>query len=246
MYHAGSQEAPMPKPPRPWTVTPHQPIEKLEDNLWSVSSPVPGIPGFSRRMSIIKLSDGQLAFHDSVPVDDATLAQIKAWGTPAIQIVTHNQHCIDVNAFKDKLGLKSYAPALCVDKVRERVAVDGTFDDLPRDAALERVASAGLKNGESWFVVRSNGHSSLLTADTVSWVTRGNLVARLLGFVAPEPKVAPFIFKLVSVKDKKAFRASFDKLLADHPDLTRVVPCHGNLIDKDPVGVLKRAASASL
>jgi len=51
----------MPKPPRPWTVTPHRPIEKLDENLWSVTSPVPGIPGgtFPRTMHIVRLGDGR-------------------------------------------------------------------------------------------------------------------------------------------------------------------------------------------
>src|SRR5216684_8278099 len=52
-------EAEMAKPPRPWIVTKHGPIEKLEDNLWVVAGDVPGIP-FRRRMSIIKRADGTL------------------------------------------------------------------------------------------------------------------------------------------------------------------------------------------
>lgn len=34
----------MAKSPRPWTVTPHSPIQKLEENLWVVTSNVPGTP----------------------------------------------------------------------------------------------------------------------------------------------------------------------------------------------------------
>ena len=47
--------------PRPWIVTPHGAIEKLEDNLWAVQGDVPGVP-FKRRMFIIKRSDGSLMF----------------------------------------------------------------------------------------------------------------------------------------------------------------------------------------
>ncbi len=43
----------MAKPPRPWIVTHHDPIEKLDDNLWTVSGKVPGVP-IQRRMSIVK------------------------------------------------------------------------------------------------------------------------------------------------------------------------------------------------
>jgi glyoxylase-like metal-dependent hydrolase (beta-lactamase superfamily II) len=197
-------------------------------------------------MSIVKLSDGRLLVHDSVPVDDATLAEIKAWGTPAIQVVTHNQHCIDARAFKEKLGLKTYCPRACEAAVRERVSVDGTFEDLPADPALDVRPTGGLKNGETWFVVKTNGRSSLLTADTVTWVQTGQFFLKLMGFISAEPKVAPTIFKLVALKDKKAFRASFEKLLADYPSLTRVVPCHGAVIDKDVVATLRRGIERSL
>jgi hypothetical protein len=46
----------MAKAPRPWIVTRHGPIEKLEDNLWVVEGDVPGVP-FRRRMSIIRRGD---------------------------------------------------------------------------------------------------------------------------------------------------------------------------------------------
>ena len=45
---------------RAWIVQPHGPIEKLEDNLWTVRGKVPGVPGFTRRMSIVRRDDGSL------------------------------------------------------------------------------------------------------------------------------------------------------------------------------------------
>src|SRR5439155_2276977 len=93
----------MPKPPRPWIVTPHDIINKLDDNLWTVESPVPGVP-IRRRMCIIKRSDGQLVFHNAVPLDDAALAEVTAWGKPAFLVIPHNQHGIDAHAFMHKLG----------------------------------------------------------------------------------------------------------------------------------------------
>jgi hypothetical protein len=236
----------MAKAPRPWIVGPHQPIEKIDDNLWSVTAPIPGLPVMVRRMSIVRLSDGRIAFHDSFPVDEATLAAIRAWGTPAIQIVTNSQHMLQVHAFREKLGLKTYCPRDCADKVRARIAVDGTFEDLPKDPALEVRPTAGLKSGEAWFLVRTADRISLLTADTVMWVPKGNLLLKLMGFVGERPKVATPIFKFVAMKDKRAFRASFERLLDDVPDLTRVVPCHGAAIDRDPVGALRAGIAASL
>src|SRR5947207_13659872 len=95
----------MPTKRRPWTVTPHDPIEKLDDNLWAVSSKVPGVP-IRRRMAIVKRSDGGLLFYHAVPVDDRTLEEIRAWGRPEILVVAHDQHGIDAQAFRDQPRLK--------------------------------------------------------------------------------------------------------------------------------------------
>lgn len=49
----------MAKPFETWTVHPHGPIEKLDDNLWRVQAPFPGAP-FSRTMIAARLSDGRV------------------------------------------------------------------------------------------------------------------------------------------------------------------------------------------
>ena len=76
----------MAKPPRPWIVTPHDRIEKLDDNLWAVESAVPGVP-VRRRMCIVKRTDGQLLFLNAVPLDDQSLAEVSAWGRPAFLVI---------------------------------------------------------------------------------------------------------------------------------------------------------------
>src|SRR3954467_15539167 len=124
------QEDPMPRPPRPWIVTRHDPIEKLEDNLWAVQGDVPGIP-FKRRMFIIKRSDGTLMFFGmAIPLEDELLAEITAWGRPSFLVVTHDQHMIDARGFAEKLGLKVYGPKPCEAKMRARVELAGVLEDV--------------------------------------------------------------------------------------------------------------------
>ena len=43
--------------PRPWTVDRHDPIDKHEDNLWSVVGDIPRMP-LRRRMTLARLRDG--------------------------------------------------------------------------------------------------------------------------------------------------------------------------------------------
>jgi hypothetical protein len=229
------------KPPRHWIVTPHRPIEKLEDNLWALSSPVPGLP-FPRRMSMIKLADGRIVFVDAVPMDDAALAEIRAWGTPSILLVTNGYHRIDIHAFREKLGLKVLTPAGSEARVREIVPVDGHLDSLPADPAIRAEPLVGVKGGEAVLVSKApSGRVTLVFSDGVMNVHEQiGLLPRLLGFRGG-PKAAP-IFKMLFVKDRKGLRAQYGKL-AETPGLARIVMCHGDTIDNDAPGTLRAIAA---
>lgn len=236
----------MAKPPRPWTVTPHGPLEKLEDNLWTVEGDVPGIP-FKRRMFIIKLADGSLMFSGvAIPLDDAALAQVTAWGRPATLVVPHHAHMIDAAPFAQKLGVRIYGPRPCDAKMRARAEIAGMLEDLPADPDVEVVPVAGAKTGEPAIVVKSAGGQrvSLLFSDAIqnNNPARTGFLPRLMGF-AGGPKVVP-VFKLAFLKDKAAFKRQLSAW-ADMPGLARVVPCHGDILSDGAAAALK-AASAQL
>ena len=157
--------------PRPWIVTRHDPIEKIDLNLWAVNGDVPSFPPearFHRRMHIVKLGDGRLVFHNGVPLADAALAEVMAWGKPSILIVPSPLHAIDVYAFQAKLGLAVFTSRQSVEAVRKKVKVDGTLEELPADPALRCEPLAGTKFGEAVYVVRSGGRASLLFCDAPS------------------------------------------------------------------------------
>jgi hypothetical protein len=228
-----------------WKVSPHGAIEKHEDNLWSVPSHLPGRP-LPRRMTIARLADGRLVFHDSFAVDDKTLDEIKSWGTPAIQWVTSGGHRLEVAAFKDKLGTKTLCPAESLKKVSEKVGVDGHLADFPADpnVTLETLDGVG-KTGEAVMIVKSpdGKRFNLVFADAVMNFQKiggfPGFVFKLLGF-GWGPKVVP-IWKRISLTDKEKYRAHL-KRLAGSPNLTRIVPCHGPVIDQGPADVLRGVA----
>jgi hypothetical protein len=235
----------MPKPPRPWIVTRHDPIEKLEDNLWTVQGDVPGIP-FTRRMFIIKRSDGGLMFYgSSVPLEDELLAEITAWGRPAMLLVPHDQHMIDARAFAEKLGLRVYGPRACEAKMRERAEIAGMLEDIPADPAVEVIPVAGAKTGEPAVIVRSSGGQrvSVLIADAVqnNAKTSMGFLPRMMGF-AGGPKVVP-VFRMMFLKDKVALRNQLTAWSA-LPGLVRVAPCHGDAVTGDAASALKAAAAS--
>jgi hypothetical protein len=232
----------MAKAPRPWTVTPHKPLEKVDENLWTVESAVPGLP-VNRRMFIVKLGDGSLLFYHAVPLEEAALDEIRAWGKPAILLAAHDQHIMDGPAFAAKLGLKVYGPKECAAKLKERVALAGTLEDLPKDPSFTAWSAAGTKSGEPILAVNSGGRVSLCFSDAIQNNPRdgASLFIRLAGLTGG-PKVTP-LFRFLFLQDKKALRAQLEELAAT-PGLARLLPCHGAPVTANAADGLRAAAAA--
>jgi hypothetical protein len=232
----------MAKPPRPWLVTRHGKLEKLEDNLWAVEGDVPGAP-FRRRMTIVRRSDGTLLFFHAMPLDDATLREVTSLGKPGALVVPHDQHMIDAPAFAQKLDIPLYGPKECEVKIRARAPMAGTLEALPSDPTVRVEPVAGVKNGEAaLFVTSGSGRVSLLASDVVMNNAKDSIgfLPRLLGF-AGKVKVVP-VFRMLFVKDKPALRAQIEGW-AGLPALARLVPCHGDVADIGVADALGAAAA---
>jgi hypothetical protein len=216
--------------PRPWTVLPHRPIEPLEDNLWCVEADLPKGP-LNRRMTVFRLGDGRLVFHNGVPLDDASMAVLEAWGAPAFLVVPVPGHRLDVHAFAARYpGLKVLCPREIAHSVGQAVRVDGGLELLPKDPLLEVVPLEGTKTGEAVFVSRSpdGARQSLVFGDAVMNVPHLpgalGLVLRLVGS-SGGVKVTG-LARLMLVKDKRAL-AEHLRRLAAVPGVTRLIPSHG-------------------
>jgi len=234
----------MAKDPRPWIVTRHGPIEKLEDNLWVVEGDVPGVP-FRRRMSIVRRSDGTLLFFNAMPLEDTLMKEVTSWGKPSVLVVPHDQHMIDARAFAEKLELPLYGPKACEEKVRARAPMTGTLEAVPADTAVRLESVEGVKNGEPALIVTSPvGRVSLLFSDVIMNNPKDavGFLPRLMGF-SGGVKIVP-VFRMMFLKDKKALRAQIERWAA-LPGLVRLVPCHGDVVSSSAAEAL-RAAAATL
>lgn len=221
-------------------MTPHSPIHELTENLWVVESKVPGIP-IDRRMAMVKLSDGKLLFFHAVPLDDAALAKVKAWGVPAYLVIAHDQHGVDADAFQKKLGLKLYGPKRSLEKMKAKFDVDGTLEELPKDSAYELIPVGGAKHGEPAILVKSAGGASAVFSDAYMNILEGGFLMRLAGFVGPDK--CPPMFRFRFIEDKAALKAFFEKLAAT-PGLTHLVPCHGEVRSTEAGPTLQRIAAS--
>lgn len=233
----------MAKPNRPWTVTPHSPLEKLEDNLWTVESQVPGMH-VKRRMSIVRLADGGLVFYHPIPLDEPSLKEVLAWGKPKALVVGYAGHGVDAHAFGEKLGIGIYGPGRNLDGLKKRWPnLAGTLDDLPKDPSCVFEQLDGTKTGEPVQIVKSGGRVSLVWCDAFSATSDAEtpFFFRMLGFGGGPRVIKPFT--LFFVKDKPAFKGHLERL-AKTPGLARLIPCHGAIVADDAAGVLTRSAAA--
>lgn len=222
-------------------VTPHEPIVKHEANLWTVQGKVPGGP-VTRRMSIVRRRDGTLVFYHPIPLEEAALAEVLAWGRPAQLVVAHAAHGLDANPFAARLGLKIHGPRSDQARMRPRFDLAGTLEDLPADPDVRFESVTGTKFGEPVEVVRSGERVSLVFSDCIQ--AHGDsqpAFFRLLGFRGG-PRVVP-IFRLLFMSDRGALKAYLERL-AGTPGLARLIPCHGFIEERDPAGALRAAAAA--
>jgi hypothetical protein len=233
----------MAKARREWTVVGHEPIEKVDDNLWLVQGMVPGA-SFPRRMCIVRRSDGTLLFFHAIPLEEAALAEVQAWGKPADLVVAHHQHAMDAHAFSRKLGLRVYGPRAVAAKLAGRVDLAGGLEDVPSDPAVVVGEVPGSRLGEAVLTVRSGGgaRTSLLFADVVQNGDPASLpwVFRTLGF-AGGPKVVP-AYRLLFIRDRPAVKAALVEW-SRIPGLARLVPCHGRTVTEGAAAALAAAAA---
>jgi hypothetical protein len=218
----------MAKPRTEWQPLPHEPLQKLAENLWWVRAPVPGI-SLNRTMTIARLNDGRLVIYNGVALDDASMREIEAWGTPAFLVAPGAGHRLDAPAFKRRYpGLKVLVPAGARKAIEQVVPVDGLLQDFPNDAQVSFRAVAGIKDKEGAMLVRSNDGTSVVVNDIVFNMELPKelffrLAVKALGS-APGPRVSKIV-KLFYCDDKAAFAAALREL-SQIPDLTRLIVGH--------------------
>jgi hypothetical protein len=231
-----------------WKALAHGPIEKLAENLWRVLGKIPRL-SLRRTMTIARLGDGRLVIHSAVALDDASMQQLEAWGTPAFLIVPNGFHRLDAPAFKARYPeLRVLAPRGSRDKVARVIPVDGTLEDFPPEASVRFEPIAGVGEVEGAMLVESADGVTVVLGDLVFNMDRqrdplGFLFTTLLGS-APGPRVSRFV-KAALVKDRAAFRRELERLAA-LPRLVRLIVAHEKLAQGADAAAVLIAASKHL
>jgi hypothetical protein len=231
----------MPKVLTEWTVFPHEPIEKLADNLWRVSGQIGDL---QRQMVLARRKDGGVVVYNAVALADPEMKELDAWGAPSMLVVPNGFHRIDAAIWKQRYpNVKVVAPPKGAKRVGKVVPVDAVTEDAAKDDDVKVFSMDGCAS-ETCMEVRSGGDVSLVFCDTLMNVPKRR---GMVGFMlAPTGQVAaPRVMRWLAIKDKRAFAAHLEKLAA-MPGLKRILFGHGAPITDDAPGALRKVAAQLL
>ena len=228
----------MPKVLTEWTVYPHDPIEKLTDNLWRVSGRLGDI---QRQMLLAKRKDGGVVIYNAVALDEPQMKELDAWGEPALLVVPNGYHRVDAAIWKARYPkLKVIAPPKGAKRIGKIVPVDHVTEDAPKDDSVKLFSMDGCAF-ETCMEVRSGDDVALAFCDTILNVPKRR---GMIGFMlSPTGMVStPRLMRWMAIKDKRAFGAHLEQL-ASLPGLTRVLFGHGAPVTEHAPAALRKVAA---
>ncbi len=221
-----------------WTVLPHDPIEKLAENLWRVEGM---IKGNRRTMVLGRLGDGRIVMHNAMALDDASMSQIDAWGNVAAIVIPNRFHRLDAAIVQQRYpNAKVYAPRGVLGPASKATPCAGGYGDVPSDERITLRELQGVRENEGVMLVKSNDGVTAVFCDMLL-----NLPKRsgLAGFALhPTGTLSiPRAMRWMTVKKKQAVIDDFESI-ANIDGLVRLIPGHGDVISVDVARELRTAA----
>lgn len=211
-----------------WQVAPHEPLQKLTENLWWVRGPVPGI-SLKRCMTLVRLADGRLLIWSPIALAEPSMRELEAWGTPAFLIAPSALHRLDLAPYKARYPeLRVLCPAGARQAVSRVVPVEGLLQDFPTDPHVSFRPLHGIGDREGAMLVQSEDGVSVVLNDALFNMPLptdfpARQIVQLLGS-APGPRVSRLV-KLVWCRDRVAFKESLREL-SELQSLQRVIVAH--------------------
>ncbi|RYZ68031.1 MAG: hypothetical protein EOP08_01475 [Proteobacteria bacterium] len=232
-------------PSHPFQATLAGRIQEVDEGVYSVSGtirvPIGEIP---RRMTVVALDDGRLVIFSAIELSDLEHECVEEHGRPAFLIVPNAHHRKDAPLWKRRYpDLQVIAPPGSREKVESVVPVDTTDPDFG-DLRVRYVVVPGTAGREAALEVERPGGITLVLNDIVANMHDGRglkgWLLRKMQFSGDEPHV-PSPVKRMIVDGERDLRAQL-LAWAAMPDLTRILVSHGDIIEHDPAGALRRLA----
>jgi hypothetical protein len=226
-----------------WTVLQHDPIQKLSENLWCVQGVMPD-GKTTRKMSVIRMRDGALLFHNAIALSEPCMQELEAFGRPAYVVVPGAFHRQDARIWKDRYPqAKVVSPRGAAKRVASIVPVELGYDEMPSDDSVKLSHFEGVEEREGYVEVRSADGTTLIINDIICNLPKSG---GLLGFfMAPtgQPSV-PRITRWMITKARGALGEHLDTL-SKTTALRRLILSHGDNIEGDAAGALATARATA-
>jgi hypothetical protein len=226
-----------------WTVLEHDPIQKLTENLWCVQGLMPD-GKTTRKMSVVRMRDGSLLFHNAIALDEPSMQELEAFGKPAYIVVPGAFHRQDARIWKDRYpSAKVVAPRGAAKRVGSIVPVELSYAEAPGDDSVKLSHFEGVKEREGYVEVRSADGTTLVINDIVCNLPKSG---GLLGyFMAPtgQPSV-PRVTRWMITKSRGALGEHLGRL-AQTPGLERLILSHGDNVEGDAPAALNTARATA-
>ncbi len=200
--------------------------------MWTLDADLAGLP-IGRRMIVMRRAAGDVVVHSAVCADARTMASIEALGPLTAIIVPSRHHSMDAAAWKHRFPTaRVLARPAAVPAVGKRVTVDGDVASLGADAAVSWVPLAGAPDEGILLHQAADGVTAVFNDAFMNLPDRlpgvRGLMMKLVGSTGG-PKVTG-LARWFIVKDHGGHAAQLRELAA-RPDLRRVVPGHGTIIE---------------
>jgi hypothetical protein len=228
-----------------WQILPHGPLQEIAPGLLTVIGQIPmPLGNFPRRMTIVALDKKRTAIFSPIPLREEAMAEIEALGVPAYLIVPNGGHRLDLRPFHAR-----YPKAKIVTAPGSRTRVEEAAKPVQTRAALgddvRLIVLAGSKEAELAMLFRGRDGTTLLTNDIIGHIAHpkglaATIMSRLMGF-GPRARITRPA-RWFYIKDKAALASQFREW-AKIDGLSRLIPSHGDIIDR-PAALLERLASS--
>ena len=233
--------------PQAWKVHPHGHLIQVDENILTVTGTILMPAGrLPRRMTVVKLAHGGLLIFSAMSLAEDQMTVLESFGTPAFMVVPNDHHRLDAQSWKERYPtLRVIAPAGARQKVEKVVLVDATYGDFG-DQSVRFVPVPGTAEKEAALEVHGEEGMTLILNDLVGNIrdARGfsGWFLRLMGFAGDEPHI-PLPIRRALIESRGQVR---DQLLtwAALPSLRRILVSHGEPIEDDPRGALRRLAQS--
>jgi hypothetical protein len=233
----------------------YEPVNVLKPvaaDLWIVDGPQiefgvgPLKFPFTTRMTVLRLSNGDLVLHSPVALTPGLRSAIELLGPVRFLVAPNSLHYWWLPDWKAAMP---GAQVLAVRGLRERakrpIEVDGLLVERnsPWPGDIDLLVVRGDVLTEAVFFHRAT-RTLILTDLIENFEARRvhnrffRLLVRLAGVVDPDGK-APIDMRLSFLRRRKALRSAVQQMLAWQPE--RVIIAHGRWYDKDGVNELRRA-----